>query len=71
MKVASTPGRFHTEQENREFVLPAKAATFTGQKRIEDLPEGPAEGAAGVAADHCVKNSKKENIHEGRICSTN
>ncbi len=70
MKVAITPGRFHAERENRGFVLSAKAATFVEQERIADLPEDPAEGGAGVAAGPGKNNSSKENIHEGRICST-
>jgi hypothetical protein len=68
--IVSTPGRFPTEQEDREFVLPAKAATFSGQKRIEELPQGPAEGAAGAAVDNSVINCEKENVHEGRIRSS-
>ena len=38
-------------------VLPAKVATFTGRRRIEDLLERPEEGKAGVAVEFSKSNN--------------
>jgi len=48
------------EQADRKIVLPAKAATFTEHRRIEDMPGGLEEDRVGVA----VESNKNGNRGE-------
>ena len=60
---ASTPGSYLTERVDRRTVLPAKVATFTEQKKIEDMPGGLVEDKAGVAVEPNKNNNGKRNYH--------
>jgi len=53
-------GNFLTGQADRRTVLPARAATFIGQKRTEDMAEDMAKDKAGVAVQFKKKSRGAE-----------
>jgi hypothetical protein len=60
---ANTPGNFLTERVDRRIVLPAKVATFAGQKKTGGVQEVLAGDKGGIVFD-LRQNSKEENIIE-------
>jgi hypothetical protein len=64
---ANTPGSYPTERVDRRTVLPAKVATFTEQRRIENISKVWVGGKAGVAVEPNKSNSRRENGYS-RYC---
>jgi hypothetical protein len=48
---ADTRGNYLTEQVDRRIAHPARVATFTEQRKREDIPEGVVEDKTGVAVE--------------------
>jgi hypothetical protein len=62
--IVTIPGNWLTEQVGQETVHPAKVATSTEQKKIEDMPGRLEEGKADVAAEP-NKDNRKMNRRNG------
>jgi hypothetical protein len=61
------------ERVDRRAVLPARVETYTGRRKIEDIPGGLAEDKSGVAVELNKNNNEEENTspmpygHPGKI----